>query len=905
MNRFKGQCPIAGCSAGLDAPWPAGICIPTLVRVAESWPLIGRTEELRLVSSLTRRRDAPAGVVLAGASGVGKTRLAREVLAAAEQRGAVTRWAAATASARALPLGAFAAVVGTVGSEAAQLVHRAGAALLAGAGPGGVVVGVDDGHLLDDVSALLVHQIVLERAATVVVTIRTGEPTPDAVTALWKDGHLPRLELQPLSVAETAKLLNTALGGPVETATTRRLWSITRGNVLYLRELVHGERDAERLREVEGVWQWTGRPQLSPGLLELVQQRIGALSDAEREVIEVLAFGEPLGVPVLTRLTAPGAVERTEARGLVDVQLDGWRLEARLAHPLYGEVQRMRCGQLRARRLRGRIATALAATGARRAEDVLRLAVLSVDSDLPPEPDLLVRAARQAASLVDAPMADRLARAAIAAGAGFEARQTLASVLVGFGRVAEPELDELAAHAGTDRDRATATVLRVTSLAWMAAQPADAEAVLTAAETAVTDPAAQRELAAIRVALDATMGRVEQAVAIAEDVLADGADLAEAPEAIACWGLTVALGAMGRVDTLPQVVERGRAAAARSADTAWIAVPLTGWHVLAMRRCGYLAEALALAVECRERFTGLPLADPITGVILGWAEYGRGRIRSAARHLREARAGFAGSGIVGGWLFAGLVDLPKTHVLLGDQGAAQEALAALEDARHPGFVGLFPEVELARAWVLGGEGALSEAIGVARASAAAAAASTHWALEMQALHLAVCFGDRQAADRLAELATLVDGPIAPAAAAHAGALAADDAAALLAVSARFEEIDALLPALDSAAQAAAVHARHSDHREAHAAARAHRLAEACEGARTPALRLIDQPLPLTDREREIAALAAAGQSNREIAARLSLSVRTIEGHIYRACGKLGVTDRAALGEFFGRGSRIE
>jgi DNA-binding NarL/FixJ family response regulator len=125
------------------------------------------------------------------------------------------------------------------------------------------------------------------------------------------------------------------------------------------------------------------------------------------------------------------------------------------------------------------------------------------------------------------------------------------------------------------------------------------------------------------------------------------------------------------------------------------------------------------------------------------------------------------------------------------------------------------------------------------------------------------------------------------------------------VSARFEEIDALLPALDSAAQAATVHARHGDHREAHAAARAHRLAEACEGARTPALRLIDQPLPLTDREREIAALAAAGRSNREIAARLSLSVRTIEGHIYRACGKLGVADRAALGEFFGRGGRVE
>ncbi|MGH3537887.1 MAG: hypothetical protein ACRDQJ_06235 [Pseudonocardiaceae bacterium] len=50
------------------------------------------------------RRNGPAGIVLAGAAGVGKTRLAREALAAAQRRGALTRWAVATASARALPL---------------------------------------------------------------------------------------------------------------------------------------------------------------------------------------------------------------------------------------------------------------------------------------------------------------------------------------------------------------------------------------------------------------------------------------------------------------------------------------------------------------------------------------------------------------------------------------------------------------------------------------------------------------------------------------------------------------------------------------------------------------------------------------------------------------------------------
>jgi hypothetical protein len=66
-----------------------------------------------VISRLTHRRDGPVGVVLAGAAGVGKTRLAREALVVAAQRGALTRWAVATASARALPLGAFAATPGS------------------------------------------------------------------------------------------------------------------------------------------------------------------------------------------------------------------------------------------------------------------------------------------------------------------------------------------------------------------------------------------------------------------------------------------------------------------------------------------------------------------------------------------------------------------------------------------------------------------------------------------------------------------------------------------------------------------------------------------------------------------------------------------------------------------------
>ena len=51
--------------------------------------------------------------------------------------------------------------------------------------------------------------------------------------------------------------------------------------------------------------------------------------------------------------------------------------------------------------------------------------------------------------------------------------------------------------------------------------------------------------------------------------------------------------------------------------------------------------------------------------------------------------------------------------------------------------------------------------------------------------------------------------------------------------------------------------------------------------------------PLSDREREIVALTADGNSVSEIADRLYLSPATVKTHLQRVYQKLGVSDRAA------------
>jgi DNA-binding NarL/FixJ family response regulator len=864
--------------------------------VAATWPLTGRTEELSLISELTRRREGPAGVVLAGAAGVGKTRLAREALAAAQRRGALTRWAVATASARALPLGAFAATLGVVGPDPARLVRQASDALLAGAGPPGVIVGVDDAHLLDELSAVLVHQLVLRRAATVVLTLRTGEKAPDAVTALWKDGHLSRLELQPLAADETATLMEATLGGPVDSLTARRLWSITQGNALYLRQLVDGELEAGRLHQVAGVWLWSGEPKLSPGLVELVSARIGQLPDGLSDVVEVLAFGEPLGVPLLTGLTDVAAVEQAEARGLVEVYPDGQRLQARLAHPLYGEVQRARIGTLHARRLRGRIACALAATGGRRAGDTLRRAMLMLESDLQLDAVLLTDAAGRATELGELALAERIARAAVAAGGGFETRLILGNALGWSGRGAETdtELAALGAMACSDAQRAQVAIPRLAGLAFTLKRPAEAEEVLDAVAITISDDAAGLELAGMRSVLDAFLGRTVQAAEAAAGVLADPR-CSPAATHLAGWGLAMACGGLGRLDGAEETLRQIDTRVESFEIGVHQAAVVVAWWLRSLLLGGLLDRADHTSRRYRERCQDTPgPGDVMTSLMCAEVAKSRGQVRTAARWLRQAIAGLQNAD-PGGWSFVALVALTGALGMAGDAASARRALMDMTAARHPTFALLEPDALLAQAWLAAAECGVSEAVALARQAAEVAASQHQPAVEVLALHTAVSFGDRTVADRLAELATQVDGPRAPAAAAHAAALAADDGAALHTASVELEKIGALLLAADAAAQAADVHARRDLRGSAQAAStRAHRLAQACEDARTPALAAIAAPLPLTSREREIVTLAAGGLSNRQIADRLVVSVRTVEGHLYHACAKLGASDRAEL-----------
>jgi DNA-binding CsgD family transcriptional regulator len=63
------------------------------------------------------------------------------------------------------------------------------------------------------------------------------------------------------------------------------------------------------------------------------------------------------------------------------------------------------------------------------------------------------------------------------------------------------------------------------------------------------------------------------------------------------------------------------------------------------------------------------------------------------------------------------------------------------------------------------------------------------------------------------------------------------------------------------------------------------------------------PRSLTPQEWQIAQLAAAGLTNKQIGERLFLSHRTVAAHLYRLFPRLGITSRAALRDALGESVR--
>jgi DNA-binding CsgD family transcriptional regulator len=856
-----------------------------------TWPLTGRSEEQRLLESAVFESDA-AGIVICGPAGVGKSRIAREVLKSAAARGCEARWIVGTSSARSIPFGALSAWAEAAADDNLELIRRTIAALTGSPLGNAVILGIDDVALLDDLSTFVVHQIIQGRAAKVVLTIREGEPIPAGVLELWDGGLLDRLDLKPLSEAETTALTSATLGGPVDPQAAERLWTLTRGNPLYLRNIVEQEVANKRLAMRDRLWRWLADPVLPPSLIEVIEARIGGLPNEVSDVIDALAVGEPIELASLTRITGPAAVEQADLRGLIALGQVGDRVEARLAHPLYGEVRRNRTAATRLRRLRGLVAAELANSDDR--DDmrvIVRRAALALDSDLKPDSELLVRAARGAVWLWEFPLADRLAAAATLAGGAADAKLIRAYALscTGRGRDADALLADIQPHGLADAVYGRVAFLRATNRLFTLADPAGAKALIDDA-SAAAGPQARSCIDAFLTVYWASIGKPHKAIeSSGRFVWKELPDLVA--QRVTAWALAVAFGEVGRVGEAVAAAKAGYPVPIRSF------VIITDAHIGALLLCGRIAEAAAPAETIRDRqieFRAFQYFQVGT-VAVGRAALGSGRLGEAISLLTQALENVQTSNDSNGWNYRCQIPLTMALAMRGSTDEAATWLGTLEEQRHPSWQYLDYEYAIARAWVSAAQGALSEAVALSLAAAETARGNGQFAAEVMCLQTATQFGERSCGPQLRKLEAIVEGPRAGVAARFAEALHAGDGAELAAVSTEFEDMGDLIAAVDAAAHAAIAY-RHQDLRGSAlgCSARAEALAEQCGGARTPTLRKAVERLPLTDREREIVMLIGEGLSNRDIATRLTLSVRTVESHIYKAMARTGTLNRDEL-----------
>jgi tetratricopeptide (TPR) repeat protein len=128
------------------------------------------------------------GAVLVGPVGSGKTTAAQ---AASARLDGPFAWVTGTVSDKVIPFAALRGLIEVPDEGKTAAVLRAARESVAD----GLLLVVDDAHLLDNLSATLVYQLAVSGAARLIVTVDADEGVPDSIRALQLDNLLPRIEL--------------------------------------------------------------------------------------------------------------------------------------------------------------------------------------------------------------------------------------------------------------------------------------------------------------------------------------------------------------------------------------------------------------------------------------------------------------------------------------------------------------------------------------------------------------------------------------------------------------------------------------------------------------------------------------------------------------------------------------
>ena len=852
---------------------------------------VGRAAEMESAfASLASAR----GFLVTGPSGCGRSRLLTEVLArhaAAGGRSVELRTGGARS---AIP---FAGFLHLLPDDAADGLPELAIAvrrhLLAVASDDTLVLAVDDLHDLDAPSIGMVQHLLRDGGFALAATIRTGEARPEGLDQLWYDTEIQRIELGPFVPDDVARLLTSELGDPAHPSLVGNVAAATGGSAALTIAVSADARECGALRHDEDGWSLAdefGSIAEAAGArtADAVRLVVDRLDDEERRLVRLLATAGVLHPDLIPRASRP-ALERLEERSLVEVDAgpdDAWTI--RLRQPVVGTTLD-RTGATGGRfAVLEELLELTRGTGT----DATRIAVWAEEIGASLDSSEWLAASDAAMAAFDQAAARRWAeRARDADPSSHEAHRAL-------GRLQRLDGDAASAMESFRSARACAVddeqlTLAAIDLAGMVAldlhDPAAAIDDLLATADRVDDPARGLALRSEAAVLATLLGRFDDV--LLSRPTAEQLASADGPTR---WLLGLnevyARTMLGRLDGIDRLVESTRGAFRTiEGERPQELDSLVGLHVAGLMQRGELRRVMTTTEtwEARRRageYRG------VQSVIL----------TLVAREVGDERAAeFADDACVQhDWLDA-LGTAPLAYAAASIVAADADDLERARALAHrSGELGSEPWRTIwsgrARARVAHRSGQSEPAIEACTAATEVALSSSHVVYAAVTAHDLVEYGDPSAAARLLRSATasMEASHFLDLLLAHAEAAACGDLAGLDECGRAFGRIGATR--LEATCHRDAVRAAlgSGDVVRARWADALARQATGPAGVTSSADVFVDDAL--TDRECEIAFLAATDATSREIADRLGLSARTVDNHLRRVYRKLDIGGRSEL-----------
>lgn len=816
-------------------------------------------------------RDS-VSVNLVGVRSSGRSRIAEEASRRLREDGYSVLTVAGVAALRDRPLAVLAvAGVAIQPGAVASTISAAVDALCAVLAPYRSVLIIDDADDLDSVTAgAVVAAHARQRFPVLSVTRPDGtrHPTSRTLTAEIQPGV--RVDVGPLSFEQLHWMVHRRLPGPVDSAVVGRIATLSGGLPGLVRAILDTATRSGAIAHDGAMWRnqgdlWNGR------LAQVAERQLADLSDEEVDAVTALSLAGVVPLSEARQRVAPGLVERLDERGVLHPGLAPSGPVVGVFPPLLAEYLRHKGGRLRS-------------------------------FDLPGDRRPVTEAPRIVAT-----------------------HMTNASSAIANRRVAEHWAAEVASLRATWQSSpgpSTAVPL-LSALVASSAEPSEVERVILATPTTQGDPRWRAELIAWRATYGTfvlgDLGAARKILREGEIVLPSFAGYLQAIEGMLEFrvervpsinGLGSpapgqdAAGVEGREGLRIAVLlaagatQDADAAVRQYAPTHWLlARSARGWMGMARVLHGQLTEgvdwALRAMVEAEEEVDLGEVRVHAYVAALGLIYNGR---LSEMEALLEPVLTLTGSTPLHLDYEVGLLTL--TAMAAGWRGRLEFArsLAAQADALAA-VAGPFPAMA-GRAAILLADPAELDPVEV----------EAFWRVIEERLEMGYVVAaiteaasavevmvDPRRCAAVAARARETQSPLLQAVGRYVDAAGRSDPDALGTCVSELQAIGARLHAVRAAVTRALVVRQRGDVDEAaRLAEEAWQLATSV-GLGYPGLfRRLGRAVGLSQREREIAALLAEGRGPQEIASELSLSVRTVENHLFASYRKLGVEKREDL-----------